>query len=144
MDAFVNELIPNVIKKWPDLWVSFGETMYMMAVSGAISFVFGLILGVILTVTAPGRILQNKVVYNILDKVINIFRSIPFIILLAMLVPVTRIVMSSGIGTRSLIFPLFISAFPYMTRMVESSLNEVDRGVIEAAQSMGSTTWQII
>ena len=82
--------------------------------------------------------------YAGLGVIINFLRSIPFIILLAMLIPVTRIVMGSGIGTRSLIFPLVISAFPFVARMVEGSLNEVDRGVIEAAQSMGSTTGQII
>lgn len=144
MDAFVNELIPNVIKKWPDLWVSFGETMYMMAVSGAISFVFGLILGVILTVTAPGRILQNKVVYNILDKVINIFRSIPFIILLAMLIPLTRLIVGRAIGTAGAIVPLIFGTVPFFSRQIESALVEVDHGLIEAAQAMGESPARII
>lgn len=144
MDAFVNELIPNVIKKWPDLWVSFGETMYMMAVSGAISFVFGLILGVILTVTAPGRILQNKVIYNILDKVINIFRSIPFIILLAMLIPLTRLIVGRAIGTAGAIVPLIFGTVPFFSRQIESALVEVDHGLIEAAQAMGESPARII
>ena len=80
----------------------------------------------------------------VLGSIINFMRSIPFLILLVMLFPVTRVVMGTAIGTRSIIFPLFVSAFPYVARMVEGSLNEVDSGLIEASQSMGSTTMQII
>ena len=81
---------------------------------------------------------------NVLGVIVNLLRSIPFIILMVMLFPVTRIVMGRGVGTTAVIFPLTISAFPYVARMVESSLLEVDGGVIEAAQSMGSSTWQIV
>ncbi len=144
MDALVNDLIPNVIKKWPDLWAAFGETMYMMAVSGAISFVFGLIFGVILTVTAPGRILHSKVVYNVLDKVINVFRSIPFIILLAALIPLTRLIVGRAIGTSGAIVPLIFGTVPFFSRQIESALVEVDHGLIEAAQSMGESPARII
>lgn len=144
MDALVNDLIPNVIKKWPDLWAAFGETMYMMAVSGAISFVFGLIFGVILTVIAPGRILHSKVVYNVLDKVINVFRSIPFIILLAALIPLTRLIVGRAIGTSGAIVPLIFGTVPFFSRQIESALVEVDHGLIEAAQSMGESPARII
>ncbi len=81
---------------------------------------------------------------KVLGVVINFLRSVPFLILLVMLFPITRVVMGTSVGTRSIIFPLFVSAFPFVARMVEGSLNEVDSGLIEAAQSMGSTTFQII
>lgn len=120
------------------------DTLYMTIPSTLLAYLVGMPLGILSVVTGKEHILPRPRLNAALDVVINFLRSIPFIILLAMLIPLTRIVMGSGIGTRSLIFPLFVSAFPFVARMVEGSLNEVDRGVVEAAQSMGSTTWQII
>ncbi len=120
------------------------DTLYMTIPSTILAYLVGMPLGILSVVTGKEHILPRPRLNAALDVVINFLRSIPFIILLAMLIPLTRIVMGSGIGTRSLIFPLFVSAFPFVARMVEGSLNEVDRGVVEAAQSMGSTTWQII
>ncbi|NLC33051.1 MAG: ABC transporter permease [Clostridiales bacterium] len=120
------------------------DTLYMTVPSTLLAYLIGMPLGILFVVTSEGHILPKPRLNAGLGVVINFLRSIPFIILLAMLIPVTRIVMGSGIGTRSLIFPLFISAFPFVARMVEGSLNEVDRGVVEAAESMGSSTWQII
>lgn len=120
------------------------DTLYMTLPATFFSYVVGLPLGVLLVITAPGHIRPNATLNNVLGTLVNFLRSIPFIILLVMLFDVTRLVMGSAIGTRALIFPLFVSAFPYVARIAEGSLNEVDRGVIEAAQSMGSTTWQII
>lgn len=131
--------------QWTDLLLGgIGDTLYMTIPSALLAYLIGMPLGVLSVITAKGHILPRPRLNAVLGVVINFLRSIPFIILLAMLIPVTRIVMGSGIGTRSLIFPLVISAFPFVARMVEGSLQEVDRGVIEAAQSMGSTTWQLI
>lgn len=120
------------------------DTLYMTIPSTLLAYLVGMPLGILFVVTGKEHIMSRPRLNAGLGVIINFLRSIPFIILLAMLIPVTRIVMGSGIGTRSLIFPLVISAFPFVARMVEGSLNEVDRGVIEAAQSMGSTAGQII
>lgn len=120
------------------------DTLYMTIPSTLLAYLVGMPLGILFVVTSKEHIMSRPRLNAGLGVIINFLRSIPFIILLAMLIPVTRIVMGSGIGTRSLIFPLVISAFPFVARMVEGSLNEVDRGVIEAAQSMGSTAGQII
>lgn len=120
------------------------DTLYMTIPSTIAAYVLGLPLGVLLVITAAGHIRPNPSLNAALGTAINFLRSIPFVILLVMLFDVTRIVMGTAIGTRSIIFPLFVSAFPYVARMVEGSLNEVDHGVIEAAESMGSSTWQII
>ena len=120
------------------------DTLYMTLPATFFSYLLGLPLGVLLVITAPGHIRPNATLNNAVGTIVNFLRSIPFIILLVMLFDVTRLVMGSAIGTRAVIFPLFVSAFPYVARIVEGSINEVDHGVIEAAQSMGSTTWQII
>lgn len=120
------------------------DSLYMTIPATIAAYAVGLPLGVILVITAADHIRPNPTVNATLGTVINFLRSIPFVILLVMLFDVTRIVMGTAIGTRAIIFPLFVSAFPYVARVVEGSLNEVDRGVIEAAESMGSTTWQII
>ncbi len=131
-------------KLGPLLLKATGETLYMTMFATVISYVLGLPLGVLLTVTKRGRIMSAPTFNAILGVVINFLRSIPFIIMLALLFPITRFVMGQSIGTTAVIFPLIISAFPYVARMVENSLEEVDSGVLEAAVSMGSTNWEII
>lgn len=128
----------------PLLWTGIVDTLYMTLWSSVIAYVIGLPLGVLLVVTRKDSIMPMPTFNTVLGVVINFLRSIPFIIMLAVLFPVTRLVMGTAIGTRSVIFPLVISAFPYIARMVESSLEEVDHGIIEAAQSMGSTNAQIV
>lgn len=131
--------------QWADLLLKgLWDTVYMTVPSTLLAYLVGMPLGILFVVTGEGHILSKPKLNAGIGVIINFLRSIPFIILLAMLIPVTRLIMGSGIGTRSLIFPLFISAFPFVARMVEGSLNEVDRGVVEAAESMGSSTWQII
>ena len=120
------------------------DTLYMTLPSAFFSYLLGLPLGILLVITQKGHIKSSPSFNAVLGSVVNFLRSIPFIILLVMLFPVTRVVMGTAIGTRSIIFPLVVSAFPYVARMVENSLNEVDRGLIEAAESMGSTTFEII
>ena len=131
-------------KLLPLLWDSTVETLYMTFWSSLIAYVVGLPLGVLLVVARKGGIMPAPTFNTVLGVVINFLRSIPFIIMLAVLFPVTRAVIGTAIGTKSIVFPLIISAFPYIARMVEGSLDEVDHGIIEAAQSMGSTNWQII
>ncbi|MBQ8150510.1 MAG: ABC transporter permease [Clostridia bacterium] len=131
-------------KLLPLLWEGTLDTLYMTFWSSLIAYVIGLPLGVLLVVTRKDGIMPCPTFNTVLGVVINFLRSIPFIIMLAVLFPVTRAVIGTAIGTKSIVFPLIISAFPYIARMVESSLDEVDHGIIEAAQSMGSTNWQII
>ena len=131
-------------KLFPLLMTSMEETLYMTFWSSLIAYVLGLPLGVLLVITRKGGICQAPTFNTVLGVVINFLRSIPFIIMLALLFPVTRAVVGTAIGTDAIVFPLIISAFPYIARMVEGSLDEVDHGIIEAAQSMGSTNWQII
>jgi D-methionine transport system permease protein len=120
------------------------ETFEMVIVSTVLGYVLGLPLGIILTITDKNGLKPNAVVYKILDAVTNILRSVPFLILLVVLIPFTKLLVGKSYGTSGAIVPLTISAFPFIARMVESSLKEVDPGVIEAAQSMGATTWQIV
>ena len=129
---------------WSIVWTGLGETALMTLFASFFSYLIGLPLGVLLIITRKGDIKPMPVFNAVLGAVINFMRSIPFILLIAMLIPVTRAVMGTAIGTAASVFPLVISAAPYVARMVESSLLEVDPGVIEASQSMGSTTWQII
>ena len=131
-------------KLLPLLWDSTVETLYMTFWSSLIAYAVGLPLGVLLVVTRKGGIMPAPTFNAVLGVAINFLRSIPFIIMLAVLFPVTRAVIGTAIGTKSIVFPLIISAFPYIARMVEGSLDEVDHSIIEAAQSMGSTNWQII
>ena len=120
------------------------DTLYMTIPATIFAYLLGLPLGVLLVITAPGHIRPNAALHNVVGFVTNLLRSVPFLIVLVLLFDITRLVMGSAIGTRAVIFPLFVSAFPYVARIVEGELNEVDRGMIEAAQSMGSNTWQII
>ncbi len=131
-------------KLWPLILTGTQETLYMTLWSGLFAYLIGLPLGVLLTITKRDSIMPAPLFNSITGVIVNFLRSIPFIILLAMLFPVTRVVMGRAVGTRSVIFPLIISAFPYVARMVEGSLDEVDHGILEAAQSMGSTNAQII
>jgi D-methionine transport system permease protein len=123
---------------------SLGETCYMVLVSAALATLFGIPLGVILTVTGKGHILENKVVNRILGAIVNATRSTPFIILMVAIIPLTRFLVGSSIGTTAAIVPLTISATPFIARIIESSFLEVDPGVIEAAESMGASPMQII
>ena len=131
-------------KIWTLVQQGFLDTLYMTLPSTLLAYLLGLPLGVLLVVTKKGGIREMPTLNKVLGVVINFLRSVPFLLLLVMLFPVTRVVMGTSVGTRSIIFPLFVSAFPFVARMVEGSLNEVDSGLIEAAQSMGSTTFQII
>ena len=144
MKEFLHILLPNISAKPNELVEATLQTLNMMVLSGAISLFCGLIFGVMIVVTAPKGILKNAFIYNILDKLINVFRSIPFVILLAALIPFTRMVVGTAIGTKGAILPLVFGTVPFFTRQIESALHEVDNGLIEAAQSMGSSPIEII
>ncbi len=141
--------MPSSIPEW---WAQYGKmltegiwgTIYMTLVSTAIGYLFGLPMGVALTVTDKDGLRPNAVIYKVLDVIANIVRSIPFLILLILLIPFTRVLVGRSYGTTAVIVPLTIAAIPFIARMVESSLKEVDAGVIEAARSMGASNWQII
>ena len=144
MVEFLNQIMPNVMGKLPELWKCTGQTLSMMLYSGIISFVIGIVLGVVLTVTKKGGILQNKIIYGILDKIINIFRSIPFVILMAALLPFTRALVGTAIGTKGAMVPLVFGTVPFFTRQVETALAELDHGLIVAAQALGNSPFEII
>lgn len=120
------------------------ETAVMVGVSLIFSFLIGLVLGVLLVVTRKGHLWENKIIFTILNTGINIFRSIPFIILMVAVIPFTRLIVGTSIGTAAAIVPMILFAGPYIARLIENSLLEVDPGVIEAAQAMGATPWQIM
>lgn len=121
-----------------------GETLYMSLISAFLSGVFGIPLGILLYITRPGRFMQNRWVYYPLGTVVNIGRSIPFIILVVAIIPFTRFVVGTFIGNKAMIVPLTLSATPFVARMIETVLNEVPEGLIEAAESMGASVLQII
>jgi len=124
----------------PSLWA----TLKMLAISGILSVIFGFIVGVILILTDKDGLSPNRVIYRILDIVVNIIRSFPFIILMISLIPLTRIIVGSSIGETAALVPLTVAATPFMGRIFQSSFKEVDPALIEAAQSFGATKAQIV
>ncbi len=120
------------------------QTIYMVFMSSVISYLIGIPLGIALMVTDKDGIRPVPLFNKVLGLVINLLRSVPFLILMIMVIPFTRLVVGKIIGPNAAVVPLIIAAAPYIGRMVESSLKEVDAGVVEAAQSMGASTWQII
>lgn len=121
-----------------------GLTFYMLILSAIFSGIFGLIIGVTLVVTNEGGILESKTLYSILDKITNLFRAIPFIILLAVISPLTNIIVGTRIGPTAAIVPLVFSCVPFFAKQVEQALAEVNPGVIEAAEAMGNSPFEII
>ena len=128
----------------PLLSKALGETIYMVVVSMAIASAIGVPLGVLLHTTAKGQILENIFINQTVGSVVNAVRSIPFIILMVAIIPLTRFIVGSAIGTTAAIVPLVIASIPFIGRQVETSLKEVPSGLVEAAQSMGATPFQII
>ncbi|WP_423196367.1 MULTISPECIES: methionine ABC transporter permease [unclassified Cupriavidus] len=123
---------------------SFGETLLMVGISGVVGALFGVPLGVLLHLTNRGGVLSHPLFNRTIGVVVNAVRSIPFIILLVVVIPFTRVIVGSSIGTTAAIVPLTIAAIPFIGRLVEAALREVDKGLVEAAQSMGATTGQIV
>lgn len=120
------------------------ETVFMVAVSTVIAAIIGIPLGITLVTTSRGHILENRFINQILGTIVNIIRSIPFIILMVAIIPLTRIIAGTSIGTTAACVPLTIVAIPFLSRLVETSIRDVDFGLVEAAESMGATPFQII
>ncbi|NLY45667.1 MAG: ABC transporter permease [Tissierella sp.] len=144
MHSLMTQYTPNLLDYWPEFIKSIGETLQMLFLSGIYSFVIGLFLGTVMVVTRKGNILENVYIYRIIDSLVNLFRSIPFVILITALIPVTKLVVGTFIGVKGAIFPLIIGCTPFFIRQVDMALSDIDPGLIEAAQSMGLSPLGII
>lgn len=134
---WADEIIQMIMK-------GIGETVYMTLLSTIVGYAFGLPMGVLLAVSDKDGLMPNGVLYKVLDVIANIVRSIPFLILLILLIPFTRLVVGKSYGSSATVVPLVVAAVPFIARMVESSIKEVDPGVIEAAKSMGAGNFTIV
>jgi len=144
MTDLITRFVPNFERASSQLLQALIQTLQMVGGSGIISFVLGIAMGVSLVVMRRGGILQNIVVYNLLDKTINIIRSVPFLIMIILVFPLSRLIVGTAIGVRGAIVPLVIGTVPFFARQVETAVSEVDKGLIEASQAMGMSRLQII
>ncbi|MBQ8081443.1 MAG: ABC transporter permease [Clostridia bacterium] len=144
MDDFFKRVAPNLYSYRRRFWQSVDQTVQMFCIAGVISFALGLFLGVVLTVTKDDGIKPNRFIHLLINTVVNVFRSIPFIILLIFLIPMTRMIVGTAIGVTGAIIPLVFGTVPFFTRQVEAALAGVDEGKVEAARSMGSGTMGLI
>lgn len=144
MNTFLENYFPNVLHIQEEIIRSIWETIYMVSVTALISGVLGILLGVTLVVTEEGGILESPRLYHFLERAVNIFRSVPFIIMLALIAPLTRLIVGTSIGTTAAIVPLVVGTVPFYSRQIQNALLEVDKGVIEAAETMGSSPIEII
>lgn len=144
MYEFLEGLMPHVVEYREELLTAIVETFEMVLIAGAFSLSIGLLLGIILTVTDKGGLYENRAVFSILDKIVNSVRSLPFVILIALLVSFTRWLVGTSIGLKGAVVPMAVGSIPFTTRMIYQTLIETDRGVIEAARAMGITKIYII
>lgn len=144
MAELLNQWIPNVVERSDQLGEALVQTLQMVGISGLISLLLGIPFGVLLFTTKDKGILQNRPVHFVMSKFCDIFRSIPFILLAILMLGLSRLIMGTGIGVRGAIIPLVIGTVPYLGRQTENALAEVPSGMIEAAQSMGASPWEII
>ncbi len=140
----MTSLFPNLVDRFPEFITAINETLYMLGLSSLFSVIFGLILGILLVITADKGLYENKPVFKILDSLVNITRSIPFVILIVILMGVSRFVMGVPYGPKGVIVPLIAACVPFYARQVELAFSEVDKGLIEAANAMGLSKVQII
>jgi D-methionine transport system permease protein len=129
---------------WPEIARASRDTLLMLAGSMVLTVVFGIPLGVLLYLSGKGRLAANPVLNGLLSLIVNILRSVPFIILLIVMLPVTVLLVGTSLGVAGAIPPLVVGAAPFYARLVETALREVDKGVVEATQAMGGSTWQIV
>lgn len=142
--SILYSVFPNLEQLGGELLKCMGQTFQMLFVSGVLSFFFGLFFGVLLIVTRKGGIMENVIIYRLLDKAIDIIRSIPFIILMVLLIPVSRVIVGTGIGVAGSYVALFAGTVPFFARQIESVLADVDGGLIEASAAMGFSPVEII
>ena len=140
----IERLFPNVIKYSDKLIQSTIDTLVMVSVSAIIAIILGLILGVMLVVTSKGKLYENSKINSILGKVINIFRSIPFVIIITLFLPFTKFIVGTSIGIKGAVVPMIAGIVPFIARQIEQALAEVDNGVVEAARSMGMSRFYIV
>ena len=140
----LKQIFPNVAHIWPQFVQSIWETIYMTFWSSLIAGILGLGIGILLVITQEGGIAEDGYVYSLVDKVVNLLRSIPFIILLAVMFPITNFIVHTTVGTTAALVPLVVGIFPFYARQVQNALLEIDPQVIEAARSMGSGNLEII
>ena len=138
----LEKLLPNVF--WPEIWQASLDTLAMLGGSLLFTVLFGLPLGVLLFLTGPRQLFANTPVYRLLSLVVNVLRSVPFVILLILMIPLTELIVGTSLGAVGAIPPLVVGATPLFARLAETALREVDRGIIEATQAMGASTKQII
>ena len=148
MTEWIETYLPNVYRigwegtnSWPD---AIYATLYMTSISFVVGGLLGLIVGLFLVLTGPNGVIENKVAFQILDKITSVFRAIPFIILLAIIAQVTYWIVGTNLGMTAALVPLSAATFPFFARQVQVVLAELDQGVIEAAQASGATLWDII
>lgn len=144
MQGLLELYFPNLAERVPEFTKSIIDTLKMLGLAGLFVFLFGILLGVLLITTKPEGILEAPVTFQIIDKVINVFRSIPFVILISLLLPLTRAIVHTSIGVKGAIVPLVIGTIPFFARQVEAALAQIGDGVIEAAKAMGMSPIAII
>ncbi|HRG62409.1 MAG TPA: methionine ABC transporter permease [Burkholderiales bacterium] len=140
--AIINDLTTNV--DWSEINQATLDTLFMLGFAVLFSTLIGIPVGLILFLSGKGRLLQNRWVYNILSFIINVLRSVPFIILLIVMIPTTTMLVGTSLGAKGTIPPLVVGAFPFFARLVENALKEIDDGIFHMAESCGASTWQII
>lgn len=140
----VSFLAPHLEQLGEELITCMIQTLQMSFISGVVAFLFGIVFGVILIVTKRGGIFQNRVIYGIVDKAVDVLRSIPFIILMVLLIPVSRAIVGTGSGVTGAYVPLIIGTVPFFARQIESVLADVDKGLVEASEAMGFSPIEII
>ncbi len=138
----LEKLLPNVF--WPEIWQASLDTLAMLGGSLLFTVLFGLPLGVLLFLSGPRQLFDNRPLYRLLSLVVNVLRSVPFVILLILMIPLTELIVGTSLGALGAIPPLVVGATPLFARLAETALREVDRGIIEATQAMGATTRQIV
>ncbi|MBP8185476.1 MAG: ABC transporter permease, partial [Pseudomonas sp.] len=142
MDALLARLLPNV--DWTEIGYASLDTLSMLGGSLLFTLLLGLPLGVLLFLTGPRQLFAQPALYGLLSLLANVLRSVPFVILLILMIPLTVLLTGTSLGVAGAIPPLVVGATPFFARLVETALREVDRGIIEATQSMGASTWQIV
>ena len=144
MVEILNGIIPNVVVRSGQFWKAFAETLQMVGITGALALLLGIPFGVLLYTTRTGGILQNRPIHFVLNKFCDVFRSIPFILLAIILLGLSRLIVGTAIGVKGAIIPLVMATIPFLGRQVEGALAEVPDGLVEAAQAMGCSPWEII
>ncbi len=137
-------MIDSIIQAWPEIVKALGQTFYMLVITIPLAVLFGLPLGTLLYLARPGSLVKAPRLYLVLNGLVNLVRSFPFLILMIAMIPITKFLVGSALGTTAATVPMVINSIPYFARFVEQTLLEVNRGVIEAAESMGASRRQII